>query len=595
VASQKYQRERPALNITPVAKDSRRQLVAELAQEDWSVPTPAALAQQLVQEELHARSNTRVIRSTTGTPIIIRKPDSTPTPPAQDVAVLETSGGRSDLLATALVTRNPDPSNLRPLWLNGQVEMTEGLAFVGPETQMTIKRVFNGYVFEQGRIWVSEGRFEIRVKEPIGYLVAELRTREGRVLGRGEINLMDLRQLPAKTDRVADLHIPLRPTADGATIHAISGYSHGPQKIAVASARVEIQSYSQAQKTDDEGMVSEPSLHRDSSFVAQVSAKDHWPSLVVGQAREPQDVRLFASKLVGALIGLTTDRAARSDRREASSQSIVWGRLTQDGQAAVGAQVEMAGGYKPIYFNDMYLPDPHLNATGSNGLFAFVRVPRGTQALRVTSGGHTYPAQVFPTENQQVSYVELEIRAKAVSEFKVFNAFDLSRPVSASIRLVGNDETLAVGKDDFVEYSVAANPFMVEADAGGEFETTRVTVTGTPHVIHVPLVQRQWLYQISQDKRINQSPDRGVIVGLIDDPGYEVELTGFASGETMQIVYVDAAGKPVDSRVGVAGGGFVIFNAPQGLQTLYVHGAQMRQTFSQIVVAEPQFVSVVTH
>src|SRR6185312_12819491 len=105
------------------------------------------------------------------------------------------------------------------------------------------------------------------------------------------------------------------------------------------------------------------------------------------------------------------------DKRAASLQSIVWGRLTQDGQAAAGAQVEMAGEYKPIYFNDMYLPDPNMNATGSNGLFAFVKVPRGTQALRVSTGGHMYPAQVFPTENQQVSYVELEIRAIVVSQF----------------------------------------------------------------------------------------------------------------------------------------------------------------------------------
>jgi hypothetical protein len=74
-----------------------------------------------------------------------------------------------------------------------------------------------------------------------------------------------------------------------------------------------------------------------------------------------------------------------------------------------------------------------------------------------------------------------------------------------------------------------------------------------------------------------------------------VELTGYAPGENMQIVYFDALGKPLETRTGVAGGGFVIYNAPQGLQTLYVHPTQSRETFSQIVVAEPEFVQVITH
>ena len=63
----------------------------------------------------------------------------------------------------------------------------------------------------------------------------------------------------------------------------------------------------------------------------------------------------------------------------------------------------------------------------------------------------------------------------------------------------------------------------------------------------------------------------------------------------MQIVYSDAHGQPLESKVGVAGGGFVIFDAPEGLQTVYIHPTQSRQTFSHVVVAEPEFVQVITH
>jgi hypothetical protein len=41
-------------------------------------------------------------------------------------------------------------------------------------------------------------------------------------------------------------------------------------------------------------MVSDPTLSHDSNFVARAQARDHWPSLVVGQAQLPQDIRIFA-------------------------------------------------------------------------------------------------------------------------------------------------------------------------------------------------------------------------------------------------------------------------------------------------------------
>lgn len=578
----------------------KQNLAQELLQEDWSAPTPAARAQELVQEELQRTvSETRSIPTRGGSTIVIRKPDASPSRARlPDVAVVEPPRDEPMPMfnvASALGRRTSDPANLRPLWLTGQIEMTEGLAWVGPETHMVVKRVFNGYVFEKGRIWVSEGRFEIRVKEATGYLVAELVTRTGQVLGRGEINLLDLHQVPGREDRVANLRIPLRPTNEGATFRAVSGYSHGAHKMTVAGAKVEIQSHAQPMKANDDGYAVDPVIDRDSSFVARAVADGHWPSLVVGQAKEPQDIRVFSNKLVQALISLNMEGASRAEKKDAGNQAIVWGRLVSEGKPAAGAQIEMAGDYKPIYFNELYVPDSRLKGTSANGLFAFIKVRYGVQALRVRAGGKTYPAQVFPTENKHVTYVELDIRSKAVAQFKVFNAFEMQRPVAARIRLVGAEETLDVGKDEIVQYAVAANPFMVEAEAGGEYEVSRVTVSGTPHVVHVPLVQRQWLYQLMQDRRVSQISQRGIIVGLIDDAGYQVDLTGYPMNENMQIVYLDHLGRPTDSKVGLQGGGFAIFNAPAGLQTLFLRAPGTHHVFSQVVVAEPEFVTVITH
>jgi hypothetical protein len=590
--------------------ERRQKVVAELKQEEnWTPPSVSAMAQQLAEAELsQVRSGEKILRSSTGNPIYIRR---VPGPRASSVAARQPSSPTAMDVATvtppapppvsndsgfgftsSISTRNPDPADMRPLWLTGQIEMTDGLAFLGSQTQLVVRRTFNGQNFETGRVWVSEGKFEIHVKRPLGFLVAELQTRDGRVLGRGEISLIDLKGIAERDNRVSDVRIALHPTSVGASFHAISGYSYGGRKLPVADARIEIQAYSDPQKVNDEGMVSEPTLSRDSSFVARALAKNHWASLVVGQAQEPQDIRLFANTLVDALMNLNLNG---TDKKEAYRQSVVWGQVTRDGKPVVGAQVEMAGNYRPIYFNDMYMPDTKMSGTSSNGLFAFIKVLRGVQAVRVKLNGKVYPAQVFPTEDQHVSYVEVGIRDKVISQFKVFDGLNMNQPVVARIRLVGTDEILPVAKDDFVEYSVAANPFMVEADAGGDYEISRVTMTGSPHVVHIPMISRQWLYQLSVAKNISPIPRRGTVVGYMDGQDFEVELTGYAPREQMQIVYFDAQGKPLDSRTGVAGGGFVIFNAPEGLQTLYVHPVQSRETFSQVIVAEPEFVQVVTH
>ena len=581
---------------TRAAFEAQPVLVAGVGKLSTSSPA-VQLAEQLVQQELRLSSGTpneKVIRSQTGTTIVVRRAAPTSSEAEEPIRVASNETVYS-ATSSNLSTRTMNPDDMRPLWISGQVEMRDGLAYTGPETQMVIKRMFNGQKFEDGRIWISEGRFEIHVKQPMGFLVAELRTRDGRVLGQGEVNLFDLKNLPQKDNKIADLRIALHPTAEGASFRTISGYSFGNQKMTVADARVEIQSYTDPQKVSDEGEVVEASLSRESSFVARASAKNHWSSVIVGQARTPQDIRLFKNSLVDALISLNLDGM---DRKEAHRQSVVWGRILRDGKPVEGAEVEMAGEYQPIYFNELngiYLPDAKARGTSANGLFAFVKVRMGVQALRVRIAGKVFPAQVFPTEDKHVSYVEIAVHDKLISQFRVFDGLDMNKPVSAQIRLVGSDETLPIGKDDFVEYAVAANPFVVEADAGVEYELSRVTVTGTPHVVHVPLVQRAWLYQIASERRISPAARRGTIVGYMDDHDFEVELTGYAPGEAMQIVYFDANGRALDAKTGVAGGGFVIFNAPIGLQTLYIHPMQSRQTFSQIVVAEPEFVQVITH
>lgn len=544
----------------------KQEIATALKNEDWEIPSVASQVRKL----LGSSSNT-------------------PPPPIQ------VAQNEADMRSVVLPAHAP---GVRPTWITGQVEMAEGLGYLGADTPITLRRMFNGARYEEGTLQINEGRFEIHVKEPVGFLVAEMRTLNGRVVGHGEISLLEYAKAGMPKERIAGLKIALRPTIEGASFTATSGDSYGDTRIALNhrknKARVEIQSYSDPQAVNDEGVVSDHSLSLDSTFVARGTAQDSWATLIIGHAREPQEIRIFSNKLVAALIDLNQQG---TDRKESYRLGVVWGTVKRQGKVTAGATVEMAGHSKPIYFNELYLPDPKLTATSSNGLFAFVKVPAGVQALRVSAnGGPWIPSQIFPSENKHVSFVNLDIRDKVVTQFRVFDGFDLSKTLPSRLKLVGSESSLSLQRNEFVELAVAANPFLIEAESEREYWVSRVTVAGAPHVVHVPMISREWLYRLSVDKQIHQHAERGIIVGMVDDKISEVELTGYANGENMQIYYFDNQGNLFASKAEAGvGGGFVIFNAPIGLQTIYIQGVGSRETFSQVVIAEPEVVQVITH
>ena len=550
--------------------------------------TLGGVAERLVKKELAsaARAVERVITSATGVGIVVRGD----APVATDAPALASAPVPAEFKPTLAAIDAAGAA--RPVWIDGQIEMTGGLGWIGPETDLVVRRTVDGRTQEKGRIWVTEGKFEIHVSKATGYLVAELQTRDGRVLGRGEVNLVGvLGTAPTSGQRIGDLKIALRPTTEVASLRAVSGYSHGERKIALADAQVEIDSVAHAMSVDDEGFVGEPSIGAGSSYVARASAPKHWPSLIVAGADRPRDVHLLPNGMVKALVDLSLKK---NDRRDALNESIVWGQVTQGTEAVAGASVELTAGQTPIYFNDFYLPDQTLQRTGKNGLFAFVNVKSGVQAVRVRRGEVAYPAQIFASEAKHVSYVELSLRDKVVAEFNVSDVLGGNRLTPANLKLVGTDAALATKGRDVVELNTAGDAMMIEADAGPDFEVSRTTVGAEPREVQLPIVRREWLRGLYGARTIEPKLDRGAVVGFVDGQDFEVEMTGGLLKERLPIVYFDALGKPVAGPTGIAGGGFAILNAPTGVQTVQIHPTQARASFTQVVVAEPNLVHVMT-
>lgn len=580
----------PSSSIRPPTAFAPTTMKSDVASPTPVVGTLAERAKQLVQKELRGSppDQGETLHSKLGTPIYVARGDQ---PIPRDVATADQNAVPGETYKSTVSSFAPATDDPKAMILKGQIEMTGGLAFVGPETPLLVKRVFEGQTKESGRIWITDARFEIHVQKPVGYLVAELRNRDGQVLGRGELNLMELKE-DGRAKTVDDIRLALHPVTETASIRAISGYSHDGQMMPMKSAHVNVDAYMDNQAVNDEGFAPPTELSQASSFVAEAGAKESWPTMVVGQAGQTQNIRLFANSMVQALIDLNLKG---TDRSEAIHNAIVWGSVTREGEAAAGVKIEMAGGYTPIYFNEMYLPDSSLHATSKNGLFAFLNVKPGVQALRVKAAGRIYPAQIFPTAEQHVSSVSVDLKDKVVSEFKILDVLDMNREVPAKLKLVGSGASMDMNGEGYIQYGSPGGTLMAEADAGPQYEVSRVTINGDSHTVHVPVVKRDWLNQLAVEQRIVPVEGTGTIVGFVDDQDFEVTMSGAQAYQNLQIVYFDAQGRPLPSgRTGIAGGGFAIFNAPAGMQTVYIYPGPSREAYSQVVVNEPGVVNVMT-
>ncbi len=473
--------------------------------------------------------------------------------------------------------------------IRGQLEMAEGLAFLGAGNSIRIARYENGQPQEKGQIWVNQAKYEISVEQSKGFLVAELIEKNGQVLGRGQVSLTDLNLKDSRM--IEDLHIAMRPVATLASLRASSAYSYGRHLLPIKNAKVEIEGYLPAKEVDHDGLLNNSSLNPSSTFVARASAPDHWPSLIVAQSELTQDVRLLSNSLARALINLNLPR---HEIHDAEMQGIVWGRVTRDGNAVAGARVEMAGPNMAIYLDEQFMPDQKRKSTSKNGLFAFLKVPAGMQSLRVTSDNLTYPAQILVTEQAHVSYADFQLRNDLKTQMDIVDGLNPEKNLQAVVRFLGTESELNVPGSGLVRYSVASDPQYLEADAGPDYALTRLTLTGFSNHTLVPMISQSWLRKISAASGILAVPELGTVVGFFENQESTVSMTGYSPFEKPSILYFDKDGELLQSNQGVVGGGFVILNAPLGMQTVYVQPVNSASTTSTVVLSEPEYVHVLS-
>lgn len=486
---------------------------------------------------------------------------------------------------------------MHQLLISGPVEMTGGLAVTSSSDQIVVYREEEGERLESGYVWIRDGRYEIYVQETVGDLVGELQTVNGDVLGQGRVELAALVSSGAVAPaqyRLDGQKLVLRPVIKGLRGQVVSAYSHGTKVMAVAGAEVDLEEVDQSLVTGQDGRFDDPDLLQGSSVVTKVRKHGHWGTLAFVEAGQDLQITMFPDAMMSAfraLNGVSADAPV----------AIVWGRVTRESHPIAGAKVEMLTGeeeVEPIYFNSLLIPDPNLKSTSANGVYAFIVKEPGVHAVQASFGTDTLDPVLFPMEVGFVSSVDLETTRSRKLDIRVFDAFRPSVAIAAEIVAVGGESLLSIGASGrgTLRYAPGTGLIAFDVDGGREYARTRVSVPRERRFAFAPMIEQDWIEELRNHRRISKTAGSGTAVGFVDaSGGYQVHVRPEQAARAATVVYFDPKGNALRSSVGVSGGGYVIFNLPEGFTTISVATSSASKLHSVTALAESGVINVFNH
>ncbi len=491
--------------------------------------------------------------------------------------------------------QNSDPS--RQVTINGALEMNQGLAFTSPKDRIVVYREDKGQAFENGVVWTKEGRFEINVGSTSGLLVAELRTQTGEILGSGRAT-MD----------AAKILIRLTPTTQGLVGRVVAANSSDIfEAKPLKSTKLMVDMIPHEFISEAGGRFSDPNLVNQSTMILKSQRTGFLPGITVASAGDDNLIPMYSKKMVTELLSLQPNAdKINNPEGEATAPldmknlAIVWGRITKNGEAVTGGQVEILSvdqNLKPVYFNKMMIPDLSLSETSSNGYYAFVGVNPGVQSLQVTYASHLTEPSVVPADANSISQLNIDVLKSKEANIMVFDGFHTEKSLPAAIMNLGQNSGVETDErgQTTLKYADGTGLMILDVDAGQDYELTRLTLNRSRNTIYAPLVKQAWFEELRKQAGLDVIAHTGSIMGFIQSDRPYKAAFGEAVSDTTKIVYFNSRGEMIKGDVGEAGGGFVVFNAPEGLLTVSVLLLDSEKILTQTTYVDRSVVSTFSH
>ncbi|MFN9066298.1 MAG: hypothetical protein ACK5V3_03660, partial [Bdellovibrionales bacterium] len=282
----------------------------------------------------------------------------------------------------------------RLVTLQGPLQLKQGLALTD-ENRIEIYQIQNGRIIEQGEVDISSGTYKIQMTKMDGQICAKLKTGFSEIMGSGCVDLTK-----SQISQAMKPQGPLLAIVRYQDVFELAENAKKVEKLRPAQPveMASIESIEPAQKlygkiydyygynSDQPRVIEKAQVNNSvdnnesaSSFVVtQVSAPNYVPSRIVSnRAAVRRGVPLLAQNASKAMTDIARDLGYTDG--DMNSRGTLWGRVMSNGKTLAGVDVSLDGasGVKPLYLNELYIPDPNMKVTASHGLFTFMNLPEG--------------------------------------------------------------------------------------------------------------------------------------------------------------------------------------------------------------------------
>lgn len=607
----------PSPRVISLSKSgfTREQLLAALfmpiAQEGIMNRPRANARTDSASQPIFRRSMEPSSRRTSAAPAAVVKPDS-----GISLAAAQELAGRSSASFVGGATSGNSTSGAlapagRQIMIRGPIELAGGLALTHARDRIAVVRESRGHFIESGAVWIREGRYEIFVESMEGHLVAEVRSPQGEVIGRGQLELASVLLQNSNRDRrnIDGLVLKVQPMSSGIAGRAQSAYSSsatgtssGARAVSrgLQGARVEFNQTPSVVRSVSGGHFEESKFSEGSRVVARLKTKEHWPTLAMMTSGSEPVVPVFSAKMMNAFVGLT-DKSMKPIEQISQTTGVIWGRVMRSSTPIAGAKVEVLteGVAEPIYFNELMLPDPTLKSTGSNGIFALPGATAGLHGIQIQLGKRTSDPVYIPAEPGTVSHLELDVLRASEIHARAFEAFNPDVGVQVDLKPMGHNKTRRMVIDAeagrAIKLAHLGAPSILDVEGGSDYLSVRLIQNPDTRHLDVPMVSRGWYDRVIGQVKYNTIPQTGNILGFIQGQRFRVTMEESALSAAAKVIYFDSRGEMTSREYGEPGGGFLLLGVKDGLQTVIVETEGSNRQFAATVLVQEGIVATVSH
>lgn len=448
-----------------------------------------------------------------------------------------------------------------------------------PDHRIEVVWMREGMNRRTGRFSMNDSHFSIDVDELAGAVRLEMYDRGGHVVAAGGVRLSP----ELSSQSLTQLQVRMRPV--GQVASTFTDFYKQPTELFALNRKGKVWSFGKNPirtkasfdsastfEADPQGQLFIDGIAGGSSSFAMTESADYYPSLHMITSGQQEALPLISKKTAKAMLEIIEQQLGFTDAQK--NGAIVMGQVTADGRALSGADVSLEGypEARPVYLNEVLIPDPHLKTTSGSGYFVFVHLPQGFYSLRAMRGPQFVGYGNVVNEPQAASFVELRESSRfAPFDIRVFDAF-AGTAQSAELALQSLNQNIQISGYGQIQHPILAQYTMLEATPASDDHVPAVyPYLGDAEFVHLPLIPRAWLDEKIAATKINVLPETGAIIGFSEQGGYEISLPHLPDNAETQVIYFDVQGRQVPASV--ENGGFLLVNVPAGAQTVVLQHA----------------------